>query len=110
MTELQRMQKLNTKTKDIQYTQSNEPQGYLTDQIFQNDESSFFFNLRNKTVKTFKCNFQAMNGDNLQCDLCQGHLDTQENALRCPVVRKQVKVEEGTEYEDLFSNITRQKR
>ena len=68
------------------------------------------FNLRSKTVKTFKCNFKAMNSDDLQCKMYRGHLDTQENALRCPVVLKYVKVEEGTEYEDLFSNITSQKR
>ena len=110
LTELQRMQKLHTKTKDIQYAQLLEPQGYLTNPIFQNDESSLLFNLRNKTVKTFKCNFKTMNGDDLQCNLCRRHLDTQENALRCPVVLKCVKVEEGIEYEDLFSNITSQKK
>ena len=53
-----------------------------------------------------KANFKSSHSD-LQCDLCQIHVDSQENFLLCEKLENSNCISSGTlNYQDLFSPIT----
>ena len=105
---LLKMQQQHKKVKGIKYTDLKGPQEYLVNPKFNNEEVSLLFNLRCRTVKSFKQNFRIMNNDKTICELCKTSDDTQEHAINCTVIRKHVKVESETSYDDIFASIDKQ--
>ena len=105
---LLKMQQEHNKVKGIKYTDLKSPQEYLINPKFNNDQVSLLFNLRCRTVKSFKQNFRIMNNNKTTCELCKTHDDTQEHAISCSVIRELVKVESETNYEDIFASFDKQ--
>ena len=54
-----------------------------------------------------KNNFKSKYGDNLQCSLCENHIEDQENLLTCPEIISEVKTSE-IEYRDIYGNLDKQ--
>ena len=108
--DLLKLQQEHKKARQIIYTDLKKPQEYLISPEISNEEATLLFNLRCRSVRTFKENFKALHSNKTQCGLCQKEKDTQEHALECPVIQNHVKVEDDIVYEDLVANVTRQKR
>ena len=112
-TELLNSQLKHKKGSDIKYTNLCEPQGYLTDQMFNNKLCSLLFNLRCNTVSNIKDNFHRLYNDDLNCPICKVEVDTQQHMLSCSILlnnldEAQKKLHETTCYEDIYSNTQNQ--
>ena len=108
--DLLKLQQEHKKARNIAYTDLKKPQEYLVSSDISNEEASLLFNLRSRTIRTFKDNFKILQNNKTKCELCQNENDTQEHALRCHVIRKHVKIDVDLTYEDLFANVARQKK
>ena len=73
------------KVKHIVHSNIKRPQKYLTDPIFSNNQTRLLFNLRSQCENEFKSNFYTST-----CKFCQEYPDTQEHALHCKVIMKQI--------------------
>ena len=78
--------------------------------LFLGSKCLVMFKFDHFIVATTFVNFQEMNKNRLECELCKQEPDTQEHALCCPVVHQHVKIEEGIKYGDLFSSPEKQLR
>ena len=84
--ELQERKLKHTKVQNITYDGLRRPQQYLTSPKFDNDMCSLLFNLRVKSVNSFRDNFHTMYGKAPVCRLCYISQDSQEHALSCKVI------------------------
>ena len=99
--------------KNIVYDGKRNPQPYLLNSNFNNELCSLLFNLRCKSVNTFRDNFHSLYGQEPSCRLCMKFQDSQEHALVCEVIKKELTQKElenlnQTEYSHLFGNIEEQ--
>ena len=60
-------------------------QKYLTNPIFSNNQTSLLFNLRSQCENQFRSNFYTST-----CEFCKEYPDTQEHALHCKVIMKEM--------------------
>ena len=96
------------KVKNNNYENFLHPQKYLMNKEFTNEMRSILFNLRCKTLN-FKDNFHSKYGDNLQCDLCNLHTDSQEEAIKCLILSQHVHIDSYIKYEHIYGSIQEQK-
>ena len=85
-------------------------ENYLTDRRFSKSECELLFGLRTKMISGIKSNFSSQYENNLACELCSDHLDSQENLLSCSMLTKYVDIPENVEYEDLYKSVEKQLR
>ena len=86
-TEFKCVKKCHSKVKHISHKDLKKPQHYIMDAMFNNNETSLLFNLRSQSVNEFKANFQIS-----ICPFCKFHLDTQEHALSCNILRSHMEI------------------
>ena len=80
------------------------PKNYLTSPLFNNKQSTLFFNLRSHWVNEFKSNLYTCNSP-----LCGKSEDTQEHAIVCEAISKYMGSEhkkslESVTYSDIYSD------
>ena len=95
------------------YDGSRKPQPYLLNKKFDNEMSSLLFNLRCKTVNSFTDNFHTWYGKEPPCRLCKKYFDSQEHALVCDVIVKELtenqnQILKRTKYSEIFGNVEEQ--
>ena len=83
-------------------------ENYLIDKRFSKSECELLFALRTYMVPGIKSNFSSQYVNNLSCELCFNHDDSQENLLTCATLRKNVKIPDSIEYEDIFRSVEKQ--
>ena len=107
---LKKVQGKHSKICNIQYPEFK-TQEYLLSPLFKNDEVNLLHSLRARMVDV-KANFKTKYND-LNCPLCSSASDDQPHLLKCKVLKNKMKSKEAAigyvEYEDLFSNINKQK-
>ena len=81
---------------------------YLEDKRFSKSESELLFALRTQMVPGIKSNFSSQYVNNLTCELCSAHPDSQENLLTCAALTKNVNIPDNVQYEDLFRSVEKQ--
>ena len=113
--ELEEMKLKHTKVQNIKYDGLRRPQGYLTNPNFDNEMSALLYNLRCKSVNTFRDNFHTMYGKEPACRLCFRYQDSQEHALTCEVIKAnlsqaQCALLNDTDYAQLFGNVEDQEK
>ena len=93
------------KVKNMSHASLTKPESYLTSDKVTNKLSSLIFNLRCRSQKEFKTNFNKMYECKL-CPMCQEKNDSQEHALSCRVTSQKLndKTKE-VKYEDLFGDL-----
>jgi hypothetical protein len=105
--ELQETKLTHIKVKHIEYNNSRKPQKYLTNGKFDNKLASLLFNLRCRSTNEFRDNQHTLYGKEPLCTLCKTHIDSQENALSCVSILKELTTSEKdlfqtSKYSDLF--------
>ena len=80
------------KVKDITHDNLKEPQSYLVNPNFTNEECSLLFNMRCKTVKGIKDNFSSMYVNDMSCPLCHLEVDTLKHCLTCVTLKSEVNI------------------
>ena len=108
--ELQEKKLKHTKVMNIEYDGIRTPQPYLLNHNFDNEMCSLLFNLRCKSVNNFRDNFHTWYGKEPPCRLCLSYQDSQEHALVCEVIRKELKQNEiellnKSYYSQVYGNI-----
>ena len=108
--ELQEKKLKHTKVMNIEYDGKRTPQPYLLNHNFDNEMCSLLFNLRCKSVNTFRDNFHTWYGKEPPCRLCLSYQDSQEHALVCEVIKKELKQNEieilkKSYYTQIYGNI-----
>ena len=99
---------VHTKIKFVKHEGLTKPESYLTNNNVTKKLSSLIFNLRCKGQTEFKDNFHNMNG-RILCPLCKEDNDTQEHALTCRIVSRELKNNlDDIEYDDLFGSVEKQ--
>ena len=83
-------------------------ENYFVDRRFSKSECELLFALRTRTVSGIKANFSSQYENNLVCELCSAHPDSQECLLTCDTLSKHVQIPDNIEYEDLFRNVDKQ--
>ena len=111
--QLQERKLTHTKVQNIVYDGSRKPQPYLLNTKFDNKMCSLLFNLRCKSVNSFTDNFHTWYGKEPPCRLCKKYRDSQEHALVCDVIAKeltenQLQILNGTKYSDIFGTVEEQ--
>ena len=74
---------------------------------FDNKLASLLFNLRCRSTNEFRDNQHTLYGKEPLCTLCKTHIDSQENALSCVSILKELTTSEKdlfqtSKYSDLF--------
>ena len=82
------------KVQHVKYDGKRKAQHYLLNHKFNNEMCSLLFNLRCRSVNTFKENFHSKFGQFPPCDVCKKNVDSQEHALECEVIRKELTMTE----------------
>ena len=77
------------KVKNVSHASLTKPESYLTSDKVTNKLSSLIFNLRCRSQKEFKTNFNKMYECKL-CPMCQEENDSQEHALSCRVTSQKL--------------------
>jgi hypothetical protein len=113
--ELQEKKLKHTKVQHISYDGIRRPQKYLTSPNFNNEMSSLLYNLRCKSVNSFRDNFHTMYGKAPVCRLFYSFHDSQEHALSCKVIIANLTQPERamlneTKYVHLFGNVGAQEK
>ena len=113
MMEMEEKKKNHKKVKHIEYDGSRQPQKYLLSNKFDNEMCSLLMNLRCRSVNTFKDNFHSQFGQEPPCKLCEKYIDSQEHALKCESILKELTVKElevikFSEYDQLFGGVEEQ--
>ena len=72
------------------YDGKRKPQPYLLSKKFDNKMTSLLFNRRCKTVNSFTDNFHTWYAKEPPCRLCKKYLSSQEHALVCDVIVKEL--------------------
>ena len=106
---LEKLKRSHKKVKHIEHKSTSKPQKYLKSHIFTNQMKSTLFNLRSKCENEFKENFHHSSGNHI-CQFCEECADSQEHALSCTVLVKQMSNKHkkqilSVEYNDLFGNV-----
>ena len=102
--EQEKRKRLHSKVKDVKHEELTKPEKYLTNNNITYKLSSLIFNLRCKGQTEFKANFHNMQESNV-CPLCKEDNDTQEHALTCRIVSKDLRNKlMNIEYDDLFGS------
>ena len=83
-------------------------ENYLDRQKFSKSECELLFALRTRMIPGIKANFSSQYENNLACELCSAHPDSQESLLSCDILRKHIQVPDNIEYEDLFRSVEKQ--
>ena len=86
--QLEQKKLTHIKVKNIKYNNSRNPEKYLTNPKFDNDMRSLWFNLRCKSVNNFQDNFHTMYGKEPLYRLFKKHIDSQEHALSCCIIKQ----------------------
>ena len=83
------------KVKGIEYNQLV-IQDYLTSSLFNDKERKACLQLRTKMDTAFKANFKTHFEGNINCQLkCdKQHIDTQENILMCPSIKRHINTDD----------------
>ena len=102
-------QKEHIKVKHIVY-RDLETQEYLRSAVVTNKEAEIITALRSQTVRGIKNNIHTHYKDNLQCQLCEQSIDSQEHCMKCPtILSKFGKIKDHIKYEHVYGNIQEQK-
>ena len=81
---------------------------YLSDKRFTKSECELLFALRTRMIPGIKTNFSSQFENNLVCELCSAHPDSQELLLSCGTLRKHVQIPNNIEYEDIYRDVEKQ--
>ena len=73
-------------------------ENYLSDKRFSKSECELLFALRTRMIPGIKTNFSSQYANNLDCELCSTHSDSQELLLSCVTFRKHVQIPDNIEY------------
>ena len=107
---LKREQAEHSKVRHIVYP-NYEIQNYLKSARITNKEAEIITALRSKTLRGFKDNFHTYYRNNLTCDLCELHTDTQEHCMNCPkILEKLGAIDDHIKYEHIFGTTEEQKK
>ena len=85
-------------------------ENYLDDKRFSRSEIELLFALRTNMVPGIKKNFSSQYGNDISCDLCSNHVDSQENLLSCVKLTSQVSIPCDVTYADIYKNTDKQLR
>ena len=107
------MKNNHSKVRNIKYDKL-EAQKYMRSPLFTNDEVCLLFALRTNYIEC-KFNFKNKYGSvDLNCPLCNQHVDNQESMLSCPVIVQKLNsidiVTENFKYDDIYSSDTRKQK
>ena len=110
--ELECIKSGHDKVKTIAHHTLEKPQEYLTSGLFTNAQRSILFNLRSMSERSFRNNFHRMYQD-IQCQVCKSEVDSQEHALACLVLTKELNQEDTNtlkrvNYLDIFGDLQAQ--
>ena len=105
--QLQERKLTHTKVQNKVYDGKRKPQPYLLNKKFDNKMTSLLFNQRCKTVNSFTDNFHTWYAKEPPCRLCKKYLSSQEHALVCDVIVKELTENQNqilnrTKYSDIF--------
>ena len=92
------MEERKSKTENILYT-SLKLQKYLELETLTKKQAIVLFKFRTR-MSPFGENFRSGSLSTI-CPLCLSHVDSQENSLFCPTLRRQLSLNEN--YQDIFS-------
>ena len=113
--ELQEIKLKHIKVRHIQYENTRTPQKYLTNGKMDNKSTSLLYNLRCQSTNEFKDNQHNLYGKKPLCHICSEHIDSQEKALTCEGILKELNTTEQemfqeAKYSDLFGGEDEQLR
>ena len=83
---------------------------YLTDNRFSRSECELLFSLRTQMIPGIRTNFSSQYGNDLLCELCSLHQDSQENLLSCVKLTREVEIPSDMDYEDIYGSVDKQLR
>ena len=95
--EMEVRKETHKKVKHIEYDGKRKAQKYLVSHKFNNELSSLLFNLRCSSVNSFKDNFHSQYGQLPPCLMCKKYVDSQEHALECEGIRKELTWKEANQ-------------
>ena len=108
-------QSTKSKTKDIKY-EKLEMQPYMKSLTFNNKEVKTLFNLRAKTVWTYKACFKSMFKNSMNCQLGCDSIDSLHHSFQCVKVMCDPRYRPNTEdkstnitFDDVYAGICEQK-
>ena len=108
--DLREVQSGHIKVKDINFSCLKNPQKYLTSKLLNNKMRSLLYNLRSRSVKSFKDNFHKYYKGNVFCPLKCLQVDSQEHLLCCAKVISVLNDDQKTllgrvKYDDIFGTV-----
>ena len=80
---------------------------YFLDKQLHKSEIELLFALRTRMIN-IKKNFPSQYKDDLACELCKVHVESQEHLLKCKVLKKHVNFPVDVDHEAMFKNIEKQ--
>ena len=85
-----------------------ERESYFEDNNFSKSEVELLFALRTRTIRNIKKNFASQFSNNMDCQLCCLHEDSQEHLLQCSELVTRVKIPTDIHYSDVFKGSEKQ--
>ena len=86
-----------------------ERESYFEDNNFSKSEIELLFALRTRTIRNIKKNnFASQFSNNIACQLCFLHEDSQEHLLQCSELVTRVKIPTDINYSDIFKGSEKQ--
>ena len=74
----------------------------LTDKRFIQSECELLFSIRTQMIPGIRTNFSSLYANNLSCELCSLHQDSQENLLSCVKLAGEVNIPNNIKYDDVY--------
>ena len=93
------------KSKKCEMLSTWKMQDYLVTDRLSLSEKHLLYSLRVSMVAV-RNNYRSQYGENLNCQLCNNHLDNQENLLKCSEITSEVSTN-GTIYNDMVHLISK---
>ena len=107
--EFKNMQAGHQKGNTLYHDNLKQPQSYIMTNKLNNSQVSLLSNLRTQYVRGIKDNFHGQNYQQLECDLCNVEIDTQNHILECHVLKQHIKWNhEDIQYNHIYGTLQQQ--
>ena len=85
-----------------------EAEEYVTSDKLSQKEIQLLFALRTRMTNV-KANFKTHYGENIFCNACKIHPETQQHLLQCKDLNQDITIPIGVEYDDIFGPLEKQR-
>ena len=79
----------------------------LTDKRFIQSEFELLFSIIMQIIPGIRTNFSSLYANNLSCELCSLHQDSQENLFSCVNLAWEVNIHNNMKYVDVYGSVNK---